>query len=72
VAKREIAEQDDRQEQKDEGMGVEEHRAFPGGLKSLTIQRGSQQDWGRRPIWQFAFSSRYSVDDAYPDRHARA
>ena len=33
AAEREIAEQDDRQEQEDEGVGIEEHQAFPGGAE---------------------------------------
>ncbi len=40
AAKREIAEQDDRQEQEDKGMRIEEHRPFPAGPKSLTIGGG--------------------------------
>jgi hypothetical protein len=39
AAEREIAQQDDRQEQENKGVGIEEHRAFPARPKGLTIQR---------------------------------
>ena len=54
----EIAEQRDRQEQKNERIGIEEHQAFPGGAEkpNHTTERATTQPLR---FWNFARSQRY-------------
>ena len=75
-AKREIAEQDDRQEQKNERIGIEEHQAFlnRAGKPSYKADVANPRKiLPKQPIWQFGDSNRYSIAKTLtPCCHCRA
>ncbi|OIQ72072.1 hypothetical protein GALL_463040 [mine drainage metagenome] len=65
-AEGEIAEQNDRQEQKNERVGIEEHRAFSGSPKKPNHTSGRSTSGAAlaqgRHIWQSARENRYDID----------